>query len=164
MCLAAYICGVVGAAAVGAVVLLILPQEDRREVGLICRLGLLLVLAAPLAKLPSLIDDIGKLYSVLTEPEGTGAIGGMPDDVLRALEGQSRAEIAEAMGEDICRRFELAREDVLVRPQLEISESGEVRLLAVRLIFTGRAMWQDPHRVLEYIAREYGVTCEIAEG
>lgn len=162
--MAAYICGVVGAAAVGAVVLLILPQEDRREAGLICRLGLLLVLAAPLAKLPSLIDDIGGLYSALTEPEGAGEIGGIPGDVLRALEGQSRAEIAEVMGEDICRRFELVREDVLVRPQLEISEGGEVRLLAVRLIFTGRAMWQDPHPVIEYIEQVYGVTCETAEG
>ncbi len=161
----AYICGVVGIASVGAVLLSLLPQDDRRSVGIICRLLLLSVLVLPLSGLPDFVDKIGELYAVINESAAKEETGGIPRGVLDALERQSRAEIADAIGEDICNRFDLSREDVEVRPQLEISEEdGDVRLLSVRLIFTGRAMWQDPHPVIEYVRQAFGVDCEIAEG
>lgn len=164
--MAVYICGVVGVAAVGAVALSLFSREDGRALAVICRLLLLLAIASPLARLPSLVEKIGEIYSVIGDNGDESETGsGIPNEVLAALERQSRAEIAEVIGEDICRRFGLAREDVEVRPQLDVSDDGgEVQLLLVRMIFTGRAMWQDPHPVMEYIEQAYGVTCEIAEG
>ena len=41
---------------------------------------------------------------------------------------------------------------------------GKVTLERVYVIFTGRAMWQDPRPVKEYVESVAGAPCDISEG
>lgn len=160
--MAEYICGVVGTALIISVILLMLPDDAAasREVRLLGSLTLLCVIIAPLGQG---IGRIRELFASgeLTLPESETQTA--PDELLGALERQCAAEINAALKTELCRRFELAKDDVSVSVKVS-ADSGEVRLLHVYVIFTGRAMWQDPHPVIEYIEDLCGVPCDIAQG
>ncbi|MDD6259564.1 MAG: hypothetical protein PUA74_00555, partial [Clostridiales bacterium] len=84
-------------------------------------------------------------------------------ELASALERQSAAEINVALRERICSLFGLYEDDVTVSAQVSVTD-GEVRLRRVYVIFSGRAMWQDPHPVIEYVEELCGVPCEVAQG
>lgn len=156
-----YICSVVGAALIISVAALILPEDapSSREVKLIGALALLCVMAAPLGSAAARIKDIFA-DGAITLPEA----GEVESDLLgEALERQSAAEIGSVLKSEICRRFGLAEEDVRVTADVA-TEDGRIVLRRVYVDFTGRAMWQDPRPVREYVESEAGAPCEISEG
>lgn len=160
--MAEYICGVVGAALVISVIILILPEDAAasREVKLLGSLALLCVIIAPLGEGVKKATELFRSGELTLSEQGEQTL---PDELIGALERQCADEINAALKTEICRRFDLAPDDVSVSVRLSV-DGGEVELLRVYVIFTGRAMWQDPHPVIEYIEDTCGVPCEIAAG
>lgn len=116
-------------------------------------------MAAPLGSAAARIKDIFA-DGAITLPEA----GEVESDLLgEALERQSAAEIGSVLKSEICRRFGLAEEDVRVTADVA-TEDGRIVLRRVYVVFTGRAMWQDPRPVREYVESEAGAPCEISEG
>ena len=160
--MAEYICGVVGAALIISVILLVLPEDAAasREVKLLGSLALLCVIVAPLGEGVRKVTELVR-SGELTVPEMAQdtAYG----ELASALERQSASEINAALRERICSQFGLYEDDVEVSVQVGVA-GGEVRILRVYVIFGGRAMWQDPHPVIEYVEELCGVPCEVAQG
>lgn len=157
-----YICGVVGSAMVISILMLMLPDSaSEKELRLLGAVALICVIAAPLAGAAGRVR--GFFESGIGEVTAAESAGGVSDGLIAALEEQSADEIGAALRDKICGRFGLDEADVTVRPQVAVKD-GAVTLERVFVIFTGRAMWQDPHAVKEYVESVAGVPCEVAEG
>lgn len=157
-----YICGIVGAALVVSVALLVLPDDaSAREVRLLGTLALICVIAAPLAGAAGRVRELFE-SGIVTVPDVRSDTD-VPDELIAALERQSAGEIGEALRETVCRQFDLAAEDVEVRVRTAFAD-GKVTLERVYVIFTGRAMWQDPRPVKEYVESVAGAPCDVSEG
>lgn len=156
-----YICGVVGAALVVSVISMLLPRDGicGRELKLISSTVMLCVIISPLAHS---VEKLGEIFeNGVILPEVTELR--MSDALSDALEKQTASEIGELLRHELCLHFELSEDDVEVNVKVS-AESGEVKIERIYVLLSGRAMWQEPHAVIEFVNELSGAPCEVASG
>lgn len=166
MSLGEYISGIITVSAGMSLAVRLLPDKSggdglRHSVTQVMSLILTICLVAPLA--PLLGGIVEKIrsgdYSVPAEDNAKNDLSGL----YAELGKESGEEICHKLREMIAEKFEISEENITVYVNVTANEGG-VSLDSVTVCLTGKAAWQNPHQIIEYVSKIAGCPCEVVTG
>jgi hypothetical protein len=152
-----YFSTVIGVAVVCSLCTVISPDAEVSYVKLIGGLCILCVLISPLS---SFIGDAVNYIedeSFFEEMYGDVYVFENVEDIFdRALADASKSEIERCLESMLCHTFEIREQEIEVYVSLEESSVSDVSV-----VLSGKAVFTDPHGIIEYIEETLACRCEI---
>lgn len=138
-----------------------LSDSLRSSVSTLLALSMVCAVVIPLASVVSrAVEETESSFGEITLPE---IEGGDLDGLYGELQKESERAINEALRAGLAEELEVAHEDVSVSSRVS-AEDGEVILHSVRVYISGRAIFCDPERIIEFVGRYTDAECIVVCG
>lgn len=152
-----YLLSVLAAALALSIVGILSPNGSQSSLKLLSSLFLLLVIAAPLPRfLTTLPDRLGELFSASQQGEESD----YRQQAEQALEGASKAYLAQALTQLLEQRFSIPSGEV--RCVIRWNDQEEASPQRVTVILSGSAIWKNPNEIESAVTELLGCECVTA--
>ena len=124
----------------------------------------LCVLCVAIAPITSFVRNATELPFVEGFVDGEYDSDKYSDIYEGSLVGVSEESVSSGLRSMICREFGIESDEIAVRVSLfDAGEEYKPRSVTVALI-SGKALFTDPHELIEYVTATLGCNCEIIYG